>query len=424
LPGVSVTCIHEDVPAPDDGSKGGKGNLAYWIATHGDGLKRLTPGDGNVISYTTAHGMASDFIYQFLEDQQGNFWLMSSSGILRVGKNELNRFANGGPGIINCTSFGTADGMKSIEFDNERSRNSALKTRNGEFWFITRKGVSIVNPAAVYVNKIPPQVVIEAVFFNRRSVPLHREIKAFKGITDLRFHFTATTFLSPEKIKFKYKLKGFDSGWVYLPPGKERVAQYKDLEPGTYTFNVIACNSDGVWTRTGDSLTFILKPLFHQTLLFKAGIFFMFILVAAAVFYIYKKRPAAGKAAYRSRVSPPEPQFVHRCIKKLTYLMEIENLYRNADLTLPLLAEKMSITTHLLSQILNEELNRGFSDFINSYRIKEAQKILESPGGAQKKMVAVAFEVGFNTVAAFYNAFKKFTGMPPLQYKKKAKNKK
>jgi len=150
----------------------------------------------------------------------------------------------------------------------------------------------------------------------------------------------------------------------------------------------------------------------------------MFILVVAAAFYIYKKRPFAGKTTYKSRVSPPEPQFVDRCIKKLTYLMEVENLYRHADITLRSLAEKMSISTHLLSQILNEELNRGFADFINSYRIKEAQKILESPGGAQKKMAVVAFEVGFNTIVAFYNAFKKFTNMTPVQYKKKVKTRK
>ncbi|NIM14305.1 MAG: helix-turn-helix domain-containing protein [Candidatus Aminicenantes bacterium] len=423
LPGNSVTCIYEDVYAPGNGSKGKR---VYWIATHGGGLKRLTLKDGIVTSYTTADGMASDFIYQFFEDKQRNFWLMSSSGILRVSKNELNRFATGSLDIINCTSFGTADGLKSLELDNEFSRNSALRTRNGEFWFITKKGISIVNPATVHINKIPPQVVIEAVYFNWQSIRhyLHREIKAFKGITDFRFHFTATTFLSPEKIKFKYKLKGSDRRWVYLPPGRERVAQYKDLEPGTYTFNVIACNSDGVWTRTGDSLTFILKPLFYQTLLFKAGILFMFILGVAAAFYIYKKRPFARKITYKSKVSPPEPQFVDRCIKKLTYLMEFENLYRHADLSLRSLAEKMSISTHLLSQILNEELNQNFADFINSYRIKEAQKILQSPRGAQKKMAVVAFEVGFNTVVAFYNAFKKYTNMTPVQYKKKAKNKK
>jgi AraC-like DNA-binding protein len=331
----------------------------------------------------------------------------------------LNRFAGGRLDNIHCTSFGIADGMKSLEFANKFSRNSALKTSSGELWFITRKGISIVNPAAVHVNKIPPPVVIETVLFNRQSIPLHRETHVFKDITDFRFLFTAPTFLSPGKVKFKYQLGGVDSEYVSLPPGSERAAQYQNLAPGTYTFKVIACNSEGVWNRTGDSITFTLKPSFYQTLLFKAIIFFMLIILAAVGFYIYKKRPFEKKAKHKG--TGPHPQFVDQCIKKLTYMMEIEKVYNNPDISLASLAEKLSISSHLLSQVLNERLNKNFSDFINSYRIEEARRIFQKPGGAREKIELVAFDVGFNTLMAFYNAFKKYTQMTPAQYKKKVK---
>jgi AraC-like DNA-binding protein len=78
----------------------------------------------------------------------------------------------------------------------------------------------------------------------------------------------------------------------------------------------------------------------------------------------------------------------------------------------------------VLSQILNEKLNRNYSEFINSYRIEEAKKILEGPRAAQLKINAVAFDVGFNTQVAFYNAFKKYTGLTPAQYRKQAGEKK
>ncbi|MGD2088809.1 MAG: two-component regulator propeller domain-containing protein [Candidatus Aminicenantes bacterium] len=418
LQDVSVTCIYEDLPDPDEqGSK----ERVFWIATHGAGLKRLTLPDGRVVSYTTDNGMTTNFLYQFFEDQQENFWLMSDSGILRVDKRELDRFANGSPDMIHCTSFGISDGLKSLEFDNEFSRNSALKTSNGEFWFITKKGISIVNPARVLINKIPPPVVIEEAFFNERPIPLHREKNAFKGITDLRFHFTAPTFLSPEKIRFKYQLQGFDEQWVLLPAGSERVVRYRDLEPGTYTFHVIACNAEGVWNRTGDTFTFTLKPFFYQTLLFKILMLFMLVVLAAAVYYIYKKRPFDRKEKYKT--SALTPQYAEECIKKLKRLMENEKVYRDADLSLQSLAEKLSISSHVLSQVLNEKLNKNFPDFINWYRIEEARKILASPRGSQKKIAAVAFDVGFNTIVAFYNAFKKYTDMTPAQYKKQVKNK-
>jgi len=414
LPDVSVTCIYEDPDASEGGDR------VYWAATHGAGLKRLEK--DTVISYTTAQGMTTDFIYRFFADQRGNFWLMSDSGILRVSKEELNAFAHGSADSgdkINCISFGISDGLKSLEFIDGFSRHSALKTRDGEFWFITKKGISVMNPEKIPINKYPPPLVIEAVFFNQQSIPLGRDSQTyvFKGITDLRFHFTAPTFLSPEKIKFKYQLEGFDQGWVFLSAGSERVARYKDLDAGTYTFKVIACNSEGVWNRTGVSMTFTLKPFFYQTLLFKAVILLILILLVAAAFYFYKKRPFEKKEKYKS--SPLNDQFAAECIKKLNNLMEVEKIYCDENLSLHSLAEKLSIPHHQLSQILNEKLNRNFSDFINFYRIEEAKRIFRTAKGADKKITAVAFDVGFNTMVAFYNAFKKYTNMTPAQYKKK-----
>lgn len=413
---VSVTCIYEDPSAPDAGGS------VYWIATEGAGLKRLSLKHGTVTSstsYTTAHGMTTNFIYQFLEDPKGNFWLMSNSGILRVSKHELNLFASGDIDQINCISFGISDGMKSLEFDNIFSRNSALKTGDGEFWFITKKGISIVNPEKIRLNQTPPQVVLESVYFNQQSLslPPDAEPVTLKGVTDLSFHFTAPTFLSPQKTKFKYQLEGVDWEWILLLPGQERAAHYQDLVPGTYTFRVTACNAEGVWNQTGDSLTFTIKPLFYQSFLFKIAVLLLLTAVLAAAFYIYKKtRSFEKKEKYKG--SPLNPIFAEECIIRLKYLMEIEKVYCDADISLQSLAEKMSIAPHLLSQLLNEKIDRNFADYINQYRIEEAKNILKTPRGASLKISAVAIEVGFNTMAAFYNAFKKHTNMTPTQYKK------
>ena len=104
--------------------------------------------------------------------------------------------------------------------------------------------------------------------------------------------------------------------------------------------------------------------------------------------------------------------------------MKDEKVYRQADLSLQSLADKLSISSHLLSQVLNEKLKKNFPDFINWHRVEDAKNILKSPKGAQQKIAFVAFEVGFNTQVAFYNAFKKYTNMTPAQYKKQANNKK
>ena len=417
LVGDSVACIYEDPSNQDTGER------TFWIATDGAGLKRLnikSDGVAAITSFTTAQGLISDFIYQFMEDLHGNFWLMSKSGILRIPKTELNRRTGGDANTINCTSFGISDGMKSLEFNNAYSRSSAQKAGNGEFRFITRKGIACVNPETIRLNKTPPPVVIEKVYFNRRLVASHPETGPVtgKGIEDISFHFTAPTFLSPGKTKFKYRLEGIDRGWVYLLPGQERAAYYKNPAPGTYTFKVTACNAEGVWNPTEAVMTFTLHPLFYQTFLFKIFVLLLVAALAAAGFYIYKKKPfIEKKLKYKS--SPLNHRFAEESVTKLKYAMEIERVYTDSALTLQSLAEKMSIAPHLLSQLLNEKMDRSFADYINSYRVEEVKKILRTSRGAQRKISAVAFEAGFSTMAAFYKAFKKHTGMTPTEYKKR-----
>jgi YesN/AraC family two-component response regulator len=113
-----------------------------------------------------------------------------------------------------------------------------------------------------------------------------------------------------------------------------------------------------------------------------------------------------------------DSQIADECVGKLKRLMEVEKVYRDEKIALQTLAEKVATTPHILSQVLNERLNRNFSDFINSYRVEEAVKILASPDGKEKKNWIISHDVGFNNMGVFYRAFKKFTGMTPNEYKK------
>jgi ligand-binding sensor domain-containing protein/AraC-like DNA-binding protein len=450
LNGIPTVSIYED-PSPGKGE-----GPIFWISTDGAGLIRLRLKDDNFYSYTAEQGMTTNLIYQFFEEE-GNFWLMSSNGILRISKKKLNLLAKGGAGRINCISFGKADGMQSTEFHSELSHHSALQTKDGELWFVTKKGISILNPKKIRINTIPPPVVIESVFFDQQSISRHQDanVKPFKGITNFSFQFTAPSFLSPEKIKFQYQLEGFDKDWIYLPPGSERIVHYQNLKPGTYTFKVIACNSDRIWNQTGDSVTFTLKPFFYQTFVFKIVVFLLVVFLLVSAVYFYKKRSVKVKTnleepekkgesenkdiyqdtpqecdLVREHKKKPKyessnltPEFARECERKLKHLMEVEKIYRDENISLQSLAKKIGTKPYKLSQILNERMNRGFYDFINYYRIEEAKRILKSPGSEMLKMPVVAGEVGFNTTAAFYKIFKKHTGMTPNQFKEEFKMK-
>ncbi|WP_222982464.1 helix-turn-helix domain-containing protein [Flagellimonas meishanensis] len=100
----------------------------------------------------------------------------------------------------------------------------------------------------------------------------------------------------------------------------------------------------------------------------------------------------------------------------LEKLMANEKPYLNQDLCLDQLAEKMHISRHHTSQIINEHYEMGFHDFINSYRIREAERLLQNDNSSVKE---IAFQSGFNSRATFYVAFKKFNGNSPIVYKRK-----
>lgn len=415
---IPITCIVEDSSGDSPSSAGGE---VYWIATHGSGLKRFK--NGTLTSYTIKEGMASNFIYQVFEDGLGNLWMMSDSGVLRASKDELNGLAEGRVRYINCTDFGISDGMKSIEFNNMFSRHSALKTQAGELRFITRKDIAVVNPGKIEINKTPPPVVIEAALLNDRAVPREcydqdSQKNVFNKLQDVTFLFTAPTFLSPEKVTFKYKLEGVDRDWVFLRPGKRRAASYKNLAPGAYLFSVTAGNSDGVWNETGVSFAFTLKAPIYETLIFKLGVLLLLPGLGWAGYFLYKRLKPLFLKPSDSKRAEMNPLFAEQCIKTLSYLMEVEKLYREESISLQSLAEKLSITPHQLSQLLNEKLNCTFPDCINNYRIEEAKKLLVDPDWADRKVISIAFEVGYNTKAAFYGVFKKYTGMTPIEFKK------
>jgi signal transduction histidine kinase len=139
-------------------------------------------------------------------------------------------------------------------------------------WFATPKGLVEVDPAHFHLNTLPPPVVIERLgvddqndFWSGsgdKSTPL--EIAA--GHVHFEFEYAALSFTAPQKLRYRYKLQGFDQEWT--DAGARRTAYYTNIPPGIYTFRVQAANNDGVWNETGASLAFELKPHFYQTRIF------------------------------------------------------------------------------------------------------------------------------------------------------------
>jgi diguanylate cyclase (GGDEF)-like protein len=235
---------------------------ALWIGTPG-GLTRYK--DGRFVNLTHAEGLFDDRVFQILPDEAGYFWMSSNKGIFRVAKQELDEFADKRRASVVSEAFGAGDGMRVAEC-NGQGQPAGWRARDGSLWFPTPRGAVRVEPNRIRNNELPPPVAIEEVVIDRRRYDGGKDLVVPPGNGELEIHYTGLSFLEPGKVRFKYRLVGFDRDWV--DAGTRRVAFYTNIPPRPYRFEVIAANNDGVWNEQGASLTFELRPNFYQARLF------------------------------------------------------------------------------------------------------------------------------------------------------------
>jgi AraC-like DNA-binding protein len=107
--------------------------------------------------------------------------------------------------------------------------------------------------------------------------------------------------------------------------------------------------------------------------------------------------------------------------KKVTYLFDVEKVFRKEDVSVQSISEKLSIPSYQLSWVINKKMNATFSELVNSYRIEEVKKRLASSLDMDKTILEIAFDAGFNTKTSFNRVFKKLTKMTPSQYRHRYK---
>ncbi len=248
-----------------------------WVGTVGGGLHRYSRGKWTIVN--TSHGLFDNHVWSILEDDNGWMWMSCNRGVFRVRKADLTAFAEGKRSFVVSQAFGKADGMK-----NPECNAGFLKSFDGKLYYPTMQGVAMVQPSELFMNHVPPPVVIESIqtesiraqygtLWQGDSLQNRTNTSAathFPPQTEkFEFHYTATSLLYPEKVQCKYMLEGYDKTWV--DAASRRVAYYTNLPRGrTYRFRVIAANNDGVWNEAGAAAEFSVDAYFWETWWFTA----------------------------------------------------------------------------------------------------------------------------------------------------------
>ena len=219
-----ITCILEDK----------KGYI--WVGTFGGGLNRINPLDGTVKIFREKDGLPSDVVKAILEDTSGQLWISTVNGLSSMDP-------------INFTfkNYHEDDGLQSDEFN----LGAAFKDDSGKLYFGGINGFNAFFPERVKPYQTPKAPILtelrilnqvalpNKLILNKpvisQSISYVREIKLDDLHNSFELEFSSLEYLSQEKIRYYYKLEGYDPEWIETD-SKRRFANYANLEPGKYNF--------------------------------------------------------------------------------------------------------------------------------------------------------------------------------------------
>jgi ligand-binding sensor domain-containing protein/signal transduction histidine kinase len=297
-----ITSFHkkEGLPSEDISSLLVDTEGVLWIGTRGSGLARLTK--NRWMHYTTSEGLAGNSIDYLLEDNETNLWLGSNTGLMLVAKKSLNDVADGVARSIVCRAYVEEDGLPTRECT-EGSQPAACATADGTLWFPTTRGLVSVNPSALKRNPLEPRVIIESVSVEGQQQNTNRfggspvEIIVPPGKGHLDIHYASLNLGAADRSRFKYRLnEQGETKWADDESGN-RVASYPKLTPGTYQFEVTACNEDGVWNTHPAALTVIVQPALWQQAWFRSVVAMCVLAVIAGIVYYFSTQKLQRQVA-------------------------------------------------------------------------------------------------------------------------------
>jgi len=232
-----------------------------------------------------AQGLPGNTIFSVIDDTRGGLWMCSNHGLMQLRKSDIDEWAAGTRQKVEPLRFNHSDGMPSQQC-NGGSQPAGWRTRDKRILFATAHGVAVIDGARQRVRNLrPPPVHLTNIAVDAVEVPFNEGVVLPPGNHRIEFSFVALSFPDPAKVRFRYRLNGYDSDWI--EGGNDGHAIYTNLKPGDYQFQVIASNNDGIWNETGASVNVDFRPGIAETAWFRL---IGSLLVLVLVYLAYRAR--------------------------------------------------------------------------------------------------------------------------------------
>jgi ligand-binding sensor domain-containing protein len=275
LPSDDVSSILPDIAAD--------GRSILWAGT-AKGLALLR--SGRIQASGSDSEILREPIWGLTEDADRHLWVATPDHLARVSRNSL---LNENVKSTNVRLYGRQDG---IEQPGSLRRTRCLVTdSSGKVWAGTKGGLRVTTAAYVRHRAVPTIVDIESIVTDAGAADI-RSPRVPAPQRRIVFNYNGLNFAAPDRIRFRYRLDGYDKDWN--DPVAVRQAVYTNLDPATYRFRLIASNSEGEWSSNEASVSLQIEPALWQTWWFRS-----LCLIASAVLvwcvYTFRTRQIAAK---------------------------------------------------------------------------------------------------------------------------------
>jgi len=230
-------------------------NNVLWLGSGSNGLIRFDKTTHIFTSFTKDDGLPDNTVYSALSDEQGYLWCTTNSGLFRFN-----------PADSSVRPYVSQEGIASVEFN----KHSYLRMPDNALVFGGFEYYTCFHPQKLREDTYSPKVAITGFLVNNKlrniftSPGYTAETSAHPATLQLRYnenfidvHFAAMQYNHPELIKYRYRLSGINSDWVYADKGD---AGYTNLPDGNYTLDLNATNTAGMWSSNIKSIHIRIMP--------------------------------------------------------------------------------------------------------------------------------------------------------------------
>lgn len=321
-----------------------------WIGTVGNGLLKYIPSTQTLSVKEEIFSYNASGIYSICMDSKGYLWLGTNNGLFRYDEAN-NRYLR----------FDENDGLQGQIY----YPLSCLSSKSRWLYFGGTRGFSMITPDDITINRHASKAIICGFFINNEetSPPYKKNKQGEPSLVlnhrqaDFGFRFSSDNYLIPGKNTFKYRLKGYDDRWIHTD-ASGRTIFYNKVPSGTYYFEVLTANNDGIWGETPTSIRIECRPA--PWLSWYAYLIYSLLIIAISglIIYYYLDKKRLKLQLYLDQVEKEKKEEIHQ--SQLRFFTNISHDFRTPlSLILAALDNLKQDSTHnYLYKILNSNAQR------------------------------------------------------------------